>query len=154
MENGSHDELVYLGGFFDGEGCIHVGKDCDARSAHGARHQLVVQVVQTSEYPLDRYMRRWGGTIFHRTRPQKEGHNLVWAWRLFKKEGCKRFCDDILPYVIIKKPQIELCLEFTKLLMENYGYNRWNPMPKSVWDERERLYHQCMELKNTVPGRT
>lgn len=151
MERGSPEELAYLGGFFDGEGCIHIGKDEEARSSWGARHQIIVQVAQCSEFPLDRYVARWGGSIFHRGTPIKANHSLVWAWRLRKKEDTIRFCNDIRPYVILKQPQIDLCLEFVKTMEQDY--NRWNPMPKETWDARERMYNECRQLKKTVPGK-
>ncbi len=151
MEPGSHDELVYLAGFFDGEGCVSIGRATDPRAAYGARHQLLVQVAQTSRFPLDRCLRRWGGSIFE-VKVDLTKCKPLWHWRLFRKEATISFCRDVRPYLLLKQAQVDLCIQFHALVRQKYS--KWTTMPKEVWDERERLYHECRRLKLRPPGST
>lgn len=152
MEPGSELELAYLAGFFDGEGCVSIGKDLNPKCSYGARHGITINVAQTSRFPLDRFHTRWGGCLIDYAQPREEWSH-VWRWAIKSRAGCLKFLTEVRPYLILKGPQADLCLEFHKIASINKEWTRWKKMPKEIWDERERLYLECRALKKTVPGR-
>lgn len=142
------DELAYLAGFFDGEGCISIGRGTGKAYTYGARHQVMAQVAQTSEIPLDMYLERWGGSIFKRSE-WKGNQRPMWAWRLHDIDGIRAFCKEIEPFILLKKDQLAICLQFLDTVVGANGHkwHRWNRMPLKVFKERERLYRECSRLK-------
>lgn len=97
--------IAWAAGFIDGEGCISV-QDCTARGASRRQFQGFVDVAQTKPAPLDELVRLLGG----RVRPYRED----FYWRLYGVSAAAAV-RRILPYMIGKRQQAELLLEFTAL---------------------------------------
>ncbi|SRR5258708_4687996 len=97
--------LPYMAGFFDGEGYVYLQK---VNRNHA--YSLWVVVSNTNQEPLRLMKERWGGHLAYVKR-----HNLIQRdiYRLFiSTNNAIRFLEEVLPYLIIKKPQAELALEF------------------------------------------
>jgi hypothetical protein len=100
----------YAAGFFDGEGCcrIHHIKTTSQVS-------LRVIVANTNPTPLLLFKQRWGGTL--RAIQQRSAWKTRWDWAITANQA-ERFLLDIQEFAVIKRPVIELGLEFCRFLRE------------------------------------
>ncbi len=104
--------VIWCAGFFDGEGCIHLRLNSVARNSTGGSWIARVQVSQNdgSSDILRRIQLRFGGTIC-RNGNGKTNKRLEFCG---KAEGVA-FVKAILPWLIVKRDQAEMYLEFCRL---------------------------------------
>jgi hypothetical protein len=69
-----------------------------------------VQVSNTNAEPLHLYVERFGGRVSERPHRGK-GWKPVYCWRI-EREAAAEFLRTVLPWLIVKRPQAELALEF------------------------------------------
>ena len=106
-------KLAYLSGFLDGEGSISIHKILRKRNNKkyvSPDHFVLVQVSQQSPKPLELYKSIFGGTIC--TTTTKYG-NKVWRYSIASKKA-KVLLENLYPYIILKKGQAKLALDFRK----------------------------------------
>lgn len=103
----------YLAGLFDGEGCINIYKRRRERARGGYEliPQAIVCLTKGSEI-LHELKSRYGGDLSIRQR--QANWSPVTYWNL-RHKGLKKFLNDILPYLIIKKQQAMLALEYSSI---------------------------------------
>ncbi len=103
-------DSLYAAGFFDGEGCVSVGKVGKKTPIY--RSQVNVQ--QTVLLPLEWLRDRWGGKIYNSHPPGKRNRVQSWQWVL--PEGRQAaFLEDVLPYLKVKRPVVENALSLLRL---------------------------------------
>ena len=100
-------ELAYMAGFFDGEGYVGISSDKPAWKNGGVYYRMRVNVTQKDPTVLLSFRKIYGGTLH-------KGKDGVWKWYIDGKKGCV-FLSDMMPYLIIKKEQAKLALEFSAL---------------------------------------
>ena len=95
----SVDNLSWAAGFFDGDGCVFIGRT----------NTLYVIVTQAETYKanLDELARMFGGVVRKHGVPAKPTHNQTYRWELCGKPAVA-FCKQIEPYALLKRPQILL----------------------------------------------
>lgn len=102
--------VVWAAGFFDGEGCVSLSRKTSRETKSGYRYRLTLQVSQVKQEPLLVLRDLWGGTLSHH-----KGINLnqqdYYSWTVEARKAEKALVD-ILPYLIGKKKQAKLALEF------------------------------------------
>jgi hypothetical protein len=104
----------WLAGFFDGEGCVHLQARF-RKDRKAANYSLQVCITQNDKDILDEICREYGGQVY-----QHSGR-VCYRWRICSLRSL-RFLNDILPYVRIKKGQVELAIKFCKTIrQENLG---------------------------------
>lgn len=103
----SPTELAYLAGFFDGEGYVGISSDHPKWKNGDVYYRLRINVAQKNPVVLLRLKSIYGGTLH-------QGKDGVWKWYADGKMGCS-FLSDIFPFLVIKKQQVELALEFQSL---------------------------------------
>lgn len=92
--------LEYLAGFFDGEGSIGIYRYLEP----------TVQLGLTNEEMLRNLQNQWGGSV---TKYKcKTNRKPAWGWSLYSKAQIKPFLEAILPYLILKKQEALVMLEF------------------------------------------
>lgn len=95
---------IYTAGFFDGEGC------CGLYLSKG-HYKPVITITNTNRFVLYSIQRSISlGEVYNKT-----GGKANWkaAYQLqFPRDHMAKFCKLILPYVILKKRQVELMLQF------------------------------------------
>jgi transposase len=97
---------AYFAGFFDGEGYVGV-----THNAANAAISLRVTVTNNHKGICDLFAGRFGGSV---TPPRHYGEKQgkgSWTWHAYAANA-KAFLRAILPYVVVKKPQVELALDF------------------------------------------
>jgi len=104
------EDLAYLAGIVDGEGCIHIGKDNGSWGNRTPRYILVLQVSMVDKTPLLLAQFAFGGYLRLRHRKNLKWKPL-WEWGIksAKAVSCLR---DLLPYLRTKRAEAELGITF------------------------------------------
>ena len=137
-------ELAWAAGFFDGEGCIHIGR----LTARGhTNYQLIIRVSQRTREPVDEFQRLFGGFV-STTRASSHPHKTQWLWGCSNAQAGKVLAQ-LLPFLIVKKSQAELAVEFQALRSERKANTdpetgRFLVIDKSGYQE---YYEQMRALK-------
>jgi hypothetical protein len=96
----TEDQLrAYLGGFFDGEGCI----TSVVQGKYGSV-TLRCYVGQKDRRPLDLFAARYGGTV------DNAKSNGVWVWQA-AAVAARACLLDLSPFLIVKQAQAVIALE-------------------------------------------
>jgi hypothetical protein len=105
-------DLAWAAGFFDGEACISVVR-CTHKDCAREQVQVLLDVAQVHPASLERLVTLFGGRI----RVSRNGQDGAWrinAWRIYgRKAGV--ILQHVLPYLIGKRRQAELCVELLSL---------------------------------------
>jgi len=127
----------YLAGLFDGEGCICVTKvkpNIKNREKN-FRYHLVVELSNTYLPILQELKNKYGGNL----RFKRKVNKPCYAWYI-SKDKTNIFLNDIIDFLIIKKSQAILALEFLEFKKNNkYNINRLGIS--------EEYYNKFKELK-------
>lgn len=94
-------DIAYAAGFFDGEGCISIGKNgsVDAR------------IVNTSKKALLYLQSLFGGSITDRT---QKANKTQYAYSFYGDEAIE-FLKVLKPFLIEKVPQVDTIIEYYEL---------------------------------------
>ena len=121
-------QAAYIAGFFDGEGCI-----CCADMQGVPR--LRVTLVQQNPEALYKITKLLGcGNVHYKHTQHCYGHPS-YVWCLYGKTNLLWFIKLILPYAIVKQPQLELGIE----LLNTYGKGPGYPLTKAIIRTRQKL---------------
>ena len=122
MEVPSH-EVAYTAGFFDGEGCVNIARYLKRGRPY---HCLAIIFTNTDFQVLDWLHQRWGGYL---TKPTQDSprHRPVRNLR-FSAGPALPLLRAMLPYLIIKKSQVEIALEFIDSRSANLGGRQGDPV--------------------------
>ena len=123
------EQLAYIAGLVDGEGSICIHRDASNKKRY-VKYNLLVNVSNTDPRPLRLIQGLFGGSFFLTNRTvSREGKLPCWGINVSgpKAENLLR---KILPYLIIKKEQAVLALEFRK-------YQTWGGGAKGTKSERK-----------------
>lgn len=105
------NELYYLAGIFDGEGCITIFKvRCNNRkSSH--KYGVRCRVGMSSPMAVSRFHTVFGGYIVHEEHKNDPHKRDMWVWDI-SHTGAYEFLNTIAPYLILKKGEAELGIKF------------------------------------------
>lgn len=105
MEDLNRDQLVYLAGIVDGEGCIHGG-------ISSGRPQVWIRVSMTHPYAPTLLYTLFKGHLNESTIPSGK---LMYAW---VAGGCTagKAVEALLPWLVVKKKQAELLKLFVSTI--------------------------------------
>jgi hypothetical protein len=135
-------KIVYLAGLFDGEGCVYlrfrdrhrIRKSEDKiYQWHSKYYELQVTITNKNMGCLEFCQNIFGGRIYN----QKNKGNLTYSRWMVEGKKAILFLTAILPYVIIKKPQIEAVLN--------------NPEDKKSASELLRTFNRRNSVKTPTP---
>lgn len=137
--------IAYCAGFFDGEGMVGIHKASVAKT--NQRDQwptlsLKIQVGQKDRRPLDFLRSMFGGKIYTKYR---RGIPVIYEWHVGRREHQKRFLRAILPYVILKKREVEIGIEFLNYTPLHGG--RRQRYSDEELSRREHLSNQSRQIK-------
>ena len=124
--------VEYLAGFFDGEGCIGV---YPSKGSNGyVTYNLIVTVGQVDPLVIGHLHRKYGGSLQFQERSKKiKDRQDAWYWRVSGRKA-EKFLRAVFPYLIGKKPQVELALAYMgERIKVGHNYadeGRENPGPK------------------------
>ena len=144
MHELTDNELAYIAGFVDGEGCISITKRKDKEYKNGCSFYVNLRIVNTDLEILEwiQDILNVGGCIIKRKRigNNKQCYEL--------KYGCLQACKGVrllLPYIKVKKRQAKILLEFQKLKDDNHQIGR-NGVPRERWMKQIKLCEEIQSL--------
>ena len=115
--------MAYTAGFFDGEGCVNIARYLKRGRPY---HALAIVFTNTNFQVLDWLHQRWGGHLTKPTQPSNPRHRP--SRNLWLSAGPARpLLLAMLPYLIIKKHEVELALEFIESRSDNRGGRQGDP---------------------------
>jgi hypothetical protein len=132
--------LAYAAGYIDGDGCIYLGKTIQKPKLITV-YEYSIQTVSVKKPVLDHFKSIFGGHI--RLKPFKKRHKDAFCWTI-KGNIAVQFAQQIFPYLIDKKYQCSLLIEFSQLItrnnfrtVEDSVVNKRNDLIKSIRWERD-----------------
>ena len=102
-------DLAYAAGVIDSDGCITISHEKRTNRPH-IYHRLNVRVVTTDTRILEWFKTTFGGYIYIQNKP-KGARKACWAWQK-RDTPAGEFLKSILPYLIYKKDQALVALDF------------------------------------------
>jgi hypothetical protein len=135
VKNTSPEVLAYFAGLVDGEGNVGV-----YRTKHGKSitYSPKIVITSTSIEIVSWLLRNVGGTWWTRKR-RGCGWKECYSWQL-QAESLVAVCALMLPYMVIKRKQVELLLEYP------YGCFGQKGMDPKIRRKKADLYERTLEL--------
>jgi hypothetical protein len=104
----------YLAGILDGEGCITVGA---GQKETCTNYNSIVCVQNTSRQLIDWLQKNFGGSVYL-SKKATEKTKEAYMWRVLKKKEIEILLLATLPYLVVKREQAKILLNFVRLTSE------------------------------------
>lgn len=111
MDNQQERLWSWLGGFIDGEGCFGIYRK---NEKSGVYLYPIVDIVNTNPRDIERVaeiVKQFTGCHID-LKGQTVTHKAKWSLRVIGFNRCKAFLPHIIPFLVGKKEEAELLLEF------------------------------------------
>jgi hypothetical protein len=135
--------IKYIAGFFDGEGCISIGRPNTSLKSSGAGrywcYHLSLQCAQLNPFPLALLLKHFGGRV--KTTGQAAGVP-IYRWHTSGKSA-RAFLEQIGPHLIVKRQQAKLGLLYLDTLVSQTA--KWMVMVMPI---REKMRLLMSELNH------
>jgi hypothetical protein len=121
----SHDDIVYLAGFLDGEGMFTVGVRRSAKIVKGIRYGGVcltpfISITNTYNPIMLSFHELLGGSVLKSPYNSPDGkRKTVRTLQITRLMDVKALLEQVLPYLRVKQKQAKLLLEFCNLRLED-----------------------------------
>jgi hypothetical protein len=140
IRNATSEDKAYLAGLFDGEGSVNIFKQSRSYMAYSA-YFIEISIGNTHEGVLNWVLEKFGGRVAHNSDHRTAGSRKVWRWRASSNEAYEILVA-MLPYLIVKKEQAQLAIEFRERQVKFSGHSS-TPLTQ---EENERREMQKVEL--------
>lgn len=112
VKNYSVAQIAYLAGIIDGEGCVYIGNHSCNKETGAKYYQTLIKISSTDICLIDWLTTIFGGLRgeYTPTQMSKNGRKQVYFWQC-SGNRLTHLCQLILPFVIIKKAEIEIMLK-------------------------------------------
>lgn len=143
----------YIAGLIDGEGCIRINRQLPKTKNQNVRYKLEVGLHMTNSISIEFVNSFFPASSIRRYSSKKHPtHKDSYQWTIWNKSA-SALLKAIQPYVILKKPQLELALSFYNHLAK-YASLRYQkgkvgtiPLPANIIKERN-LFYLKMKILN------
>ncbi len=108
---------AYIAGLIDGEGSI-----CITRKGllNRVQYLAMISIQMCDREGIDFVASRYGGKVYL-YQPPGENRQVTYSWKLSKNPVVKQLLYDILPYLMIKRTQAILLLEYVNKFSHGVG---------------------------------
>lgn len=136
------EDVIYMAGFFDGEGCISIFR---SNTSRGPRRGfgLLIQVSNTNEGVVRWMQTTFGGTCYEGKR-YKTNCAVQWKWHLCGK-AAEEVIRAIHPYLKIKGPEADVAIRF--MISKRLSCQGRRSVPAHIIAEREALLQELKVAK-------
>jgi hypothetical protein len=143
----------YTAAMIDGEGCISIASYLQKVHKGGREYrytntQLAISIFQTDERLMKWLQHHYGGTYI--PRKPEVGKRQGWSWVPAKK-NLELFVLRMLPYLLLKREQALLALEYIRLGKAKPGPNNGSA---DLQKKRQDLAARCSNLNQRVSPTT
>jgi hypothetical protein len=132
-------EIVWAAGFFDGEGSIRATSSSGKGKSASAR----CTVTNTDPRPVMKFHELFGGVVSVRENALVPNWRRSFEWTIQGAE-LDSFIRSVLPFCVVKREQLELLVEFRKL-MPGRGWR--NESTETRWKRRKSLSKLSSEIQ-------
>lgn len=140
----SLEDRIYTAGLVDGEGCICISKLKKSPRGLSPYHHLQFSLENTDPFITYWLQERFGGSVRLDKTKASQNHKPTYRWAL-KKVETLQFLRQLLPYLLIKRPQAELALQFYQQCdVRRRGHKR--RLEEDEILKREEFYTHMKEL--------
>lgn len=130
-------KFIYLAGIIDGEGCLIISR---SNRGNYMNYYGRIHVKNTDTNLIDWLMQHFGGNVHLHKPTDKVRHSVGYSWYFSGDAHDKeKLLLALMPYLIVKKKQAKLLIEFFRMSGEK------NPA------KRENLYQQMIALNRRGP---
>jgi LAGLIDADG endonuclease len=151
-------KFSYLAGFMDGEGSFSIVKTFSVqRKRDGSKQKYVtykcmVSVTNTNKEVMDWIAKTFGGKVLTGSNENRNPrYKTRYSWFRTSHEDIERFTLGILPYLIVKRKQALVALEFCKTYQADRIGTELGP---EVNAKRDELRKEMMSLNGIFPPDT
>lgn len=146
-------DAAYIAGFVDGEGCLSVYRKKPDKPTWSEGYQIYLGISQNSDEVLYWIQDKLGGLGSIHTQKRysdkhKEGHVLVARGAI----SVMKIVKEIEPYLIVKKEQAKLMIEFcehvTKMTADKRRKYRGKNIPPEEIEWRRRYFEKFKKLNH------
>lgn len=143
--------LSYLAGVFDGEGCVAVEKTkpTAGTSNKSLIYRASMRIRMTDEIMPLLFRNVFGGYI-NKQKGVSQNHRVQYQWTL-KGHCCLPVLKELLPFVILKRPQFEVVIHFLENTPTGGGFA--HTLTDKELTLREVDYILCKDLKGRINNR-
>lgn len=134
------EELIYLAGIFDGEGCACIGKRKSRYSLFGFVYSSQLDVKMTDYGPVKLFHTRFGGSLY--VFNKKPPHKSVWCWAVHGRRAAE-VATQLMPFSRNerKKAALQCIVDFRETLLSRAAYCKG--VSPDIQQYRELLHHRC-----------
>ena len=121
-------DLAYLAGIIDGEGCFYIGKVPINNGYKSEHYRSLLTVTNTDSRLIDWILSTFDGTetTTQRIKPTQKYQRMLFSWTS-TGDRLRDLCEQILPYLVIKKEHCEIMIKFRKTFIARMGNNQLSP---------------------------
>lgn len=143
----TEEDWAYAAGFFDGDGNIYIRKRKGKKEIWNSTYSINVSIGNTDKDIIIWLKDKFGGGIRNHIK-QKEYHKQAYQWRVSGKIAYN-FLKLIYPYLILKKYQAGLSIEFYEFMKESHKHLRKKGVNGSVKISKENILKR-EEYRNLI----
>ena len=117
MEKLNSNKWSYLAGLFDGEGTFVISKSTNKNGTEV--FSVYTKIANTSLELMQWLIKNFGGQYHISHARYHLGHKTQYAWSPKGKKNRTEMIENILPFLVIKKEQAKIILEFDAIYSRN-----------------------------------
>jgi hypothetical protein len=154
MNQLSETQKAYLAGLIDGEGCVTILKH-QGKNNRSPVYRAMLVVAMTSKETIEAIHTFTSvGTIHYEERNNKKETNCsVYRWQISVSTDLRGVLQAILPYLILKRGEVETVLEYLSLPSDP-SMGKGIPKPLFYTHKREAYYQRLHDVKTRGKGIT
>lgn len=139
MKLSKKEQLAYLAGVLDSDGCFSVGKyhrsDNKSKSLR-LRYESRIRVVNTNKNLCFSLQNMFGGRVT-RSSPEEGNHKAAYEWVL-DGNGINNILESVIPYLTIKKVRAKIFLKYRRTFSKYHKNN----ISVNVLKKRDFYYNE------------
>lgn len=142
-------DLAWAAGLIDGEGCITIARRRPSKSSRtkSTYYLPVLRVAMCHRPTLQKLCDMFELGTVHGNPASKHGHTQSYAW-MIQARPVGEVVSAILPFLVTKKKEAEILMQFIRLGTGKKGGNRGSPVISQIIQrKRELLYWKIRKAK-------
>ncbi len=124
-----NEKFAYLAGIIDGEGSFYIAQD----NRHGKSFNSRLYVTNTDKELIDWLYKNFKGLTYSYNSIKNPHWKTRFQW-IVQKKDILEMCENIFPYLVVKKEQAKIMIKFRKTF--NQWRGRGNPVSELLHRER------------------
>jgi hypothetical protein len=141
-------DIRYVAGLFDADGWITINK-WSHPGRNYVRYQLIAGIGQVYLPLILKFKEQYGGDLNRNDSAQKRNPNcrICYMWKISSR-GAAKFLADLEPWLIVKKPQALLAMEFQDHVTRHASDFKYRPhMRDELYAYREDVIARMKSFK-------